>query len=233
MGRNEDSNDWHGKVALVAFAKNPEAVPVKTRLARSLGEAHAAKLYTAFLKDCLTGLTRVEGGVAYLACYPETEACFFKQLKTEYGVKLIRQHGCNLGERMLNCAKELLGSYQAVIIFGTDVPVIPAESVRTALDGMRYWDVLLGPCPDGGYYALGVRNIADSMFSGVVWGSESVFLQTVKNCVNEGLEVSFLDLIDDIDDIEALRRLAGKLDVNRCIAVHTRGILEKIDLVAN
>lgn len=199
--------------ALVAFAKDPSRVAVKTRLACTVGAQLATRVYEALLRDCLKSLCSIPSATTYLACYPDEESQFFQNFKKSFDLKLIRQTGQNLGDRMLSCAGSLLEEHTAVIIFGTDVPCLPVSSIDSALKQMHYWNVLLGPCGDGGYYAFGVNRIIESMLDAVQWGTESVFVKTVKNCVELGLEVSFLDVLDDIDDERALSKLCQKLQL--------------------
>lgn len=223
--------DWYGKVAVVAFAKNPDMVPVKTRLARSIGADAARIVYSALLEDCLTSLCSIQGTDKFIACFPDEHGDFFDQARGRHGIGLVSQEGRDLGERMLNCATALLNDYQVVIIFGSDVPVLPVSSIQNALNSMHFWDVILGPSRDGGYYAIGFRHRADSIFTGLTWGTESVFLETVKNCSNSGLEVAFLDVLDDIDDLDSLLRLSEALEVDADTACHTRLALREIGLV--
>ncbi|MBI4533716.1 MAG: TIGR04282 family arsenosugar biosynthesis glycosyltransferase [Candidatus Melainabacteria bacterium] len=223
--------DWHGKVACVAFAKNPDLIPVKTRLARSLGQKVATRVYIALLEDCLSSLSSVNGAEKFLACLPDERGTFFDDLKTRHGVKLVCQEGDDLGERMLHCVRSLLKNYQAVIVFGTDIPALPVISIKHALDSMRHWDVLLGPSLDGGYYAFGAKKAVDSMFVGIEWGSETVFGDTVKNCAGLGLELMFLDVLDDVDNIESLIRLSRTLHQTGSRAYRTRWVLQEIGLL--
>lgn len=214
-----------GGVALVAFAKDPSRVAVKTRLAHSVGADLATKVYSALLYDCLTSLCSVSSSTRYLACYPDEKSRFFQDFEHSFGLHLIRQSGEDLGERMLSCASNLLEEHSAVIIFGTDVPWLPVSSIETAMKQMQYWNVLLGPCSDGGYYAFGVNRVVESMLDGVAWGTEFVFLETVKNCAGLGLEVAFLDILDDIDDEQSLSKLCRQLQRNKGETSATRRLL--------
>lgn len=221
----------NGGVALVAFAKDPSRVLVKTRLARTIGEGLATRVYSALLDDCLTSLHSLTSATTYLACYPDEKSHFFQDLERSLDVQLIPQSGEDLGERMLSCARSLLEQHSAVIIFGTDVPYLPIRSIETAVEQMQYWNVLLGPCSDGGYYAFGVNRVVESMLDGVDWGTESVFVHTVKNCVGLGLEVAFLEILDDIDDEQSLRKLCRQLRQNNVEASATRRLLEEEGLL--
>ena len=231
MGREKDDH-WQGKVAFVAFAKNPELVPVKTRLAQTLGQDWASRLYVALLEDCLASLASVNGVEHYLACYPDVTGQLFQKLALEHGFSLVQQQGEDLGERMLNCIKDLLACHSAVIVFGTDMPVLPLRALDYSLGWMEYWDVLLGPSYDGGYYVFGAKMVHDLMFEEIQWGSHSVFVETIKNCVKLGLEVAFLDVCEDVDDDQSLGRLCKSLMSNGKEAPATRAVLENFGLLA-
>lgn len=213
--------------ALVAFAKDASRVAVKTRLARDIGPELAGRLYCSLLKDCLASIRTLSENNIYLYCYPDEKSSFFEKFEQEFALELRPQRGNDLGERLLSCARELLNEHSAVVIFGTDVPYLPVASIQSALACQHHWNVLLGPCGDGGYYAFGVNKIDDSLLSGVEWGTDSVFLTTVKNCVSLGLEVTFLDILDDIDDLETLQKLCSCLKDDPKIALATRKLLEK------
>lgn len=172
MGK-EEKRKRQGSTAFVAFAKNPEVVPVKTRLAKTLGQEQARRLYVALLHDCLASLGSTKSAEHYLACYPDSSGELMPRLAAEHGFQLMQQEGMDLGERMLNCVKKLLDSYSAVIVFGTDVPVLPLQNVSDSLSRIDYWDVLLGPSRDGGYWAFGAKRVDDSVFKGTAVATAS------------------------------------------------------------
>lgn len=230
MGKEVNRN-WQGKAAFVAFAKNPELVPVKTRLAETLGQERARRLYIALLQDCLTSLGSAKSADHYLACYPDASGDLMARLGAEHGFKLIQQEGKDLGERMLNCVKKLLDYYSAVIVFGTDVPVLPLQTISDSLGRLEYWDVVLGPSRDGGYWAFGAKRVNDLMFEGIEWGSSSVFVETIKNCVKFGLEVAFLDVCEDIDDQKSLANFCELLAKGSDGATASRSVLKELGLL--
>lgn len=231
MGEERNHNS-QSRTAFVAFAKNPELVPVKTRLAETLGQERARRLYIALLQDCLTSLGSTKSVDRYLACYPDASGELLPRLGAEHGFKLIQQEGKDLGERMLNCVKNLLSSHSAVLVFGTDLPLLPLDGIEDSLGRMEYWDVLLGPSRDGGYWAFGANRVNDRMFEGIKWGSNSVFVETVKNCMKLGLEMAFLDVAEDVDDEESLMRFCRSLESGSKGACASRLVLEELGLLA-
>ncbi|MGD9682211.1 MAG: TIGR04282 family arsenosugar biosynthesis glycosyltransferase [Candidatus Obscuribacterales bacterium] len=218
------------ETALVAFAKNPDIVPVKTRLATTFGADRARLIYIAMLEDCLTALSCLPGQNTvctrlYLACYPDEKGEFFQPLARHFELSLIPQTGADLGERMTSCLETLLAEHETVFIFGTDIPRIPVASLGALLKRTDF-DIALGPSPDGGYYALGARKeINPGIFQGVSWSSGGVLEQTLVNCRALDLAVAFLDDCQDVDDRGSLEALIGELRKDHEAAPATRAVL--------
>lgn len=217
------------KDAMVAFAKDPYETPVKTRLAATIGNETARMLYIAMLEDCLGELCSEHGRDVYVACYPDRERRFFTSLQKAYPVELIDQEGADLGERMYSCASRLLISYSSVFLFGTDLPVLPMQSISTALANDS-WDIAFGPAQDGGFYAIGLRKCRPEIFQGVNWSSSTTLVETITNCVRLGLETIFLDLSFDVDDRPSLDALSLELSLLEKGASKTRRILSEFTL---
>lgn len=230
MGK-EEKQKRQGSVAFVAFAKNPELVPVKTRLAKTLGQEEARRLYIALLQDCLVSLGSIKSTEHYLACYPDVSGELMARFAVEHGFEVMQQKGNDLGERMLNCVKVLLPSHSAVIVFGTDAPVLPLAGIEKCLEQLDYWDVVLGPSHDGGYWAFGANRVDDRMFDGIEWGTDSVFVETIKNCVKLGLEVVLLDACEDVDDEQSLTRFCDLLESRSNGAHASRLVLGELGLL--
>lgn len=106
---------------------------------------------------------------------------------------------------MANCFKQLLGTFNRVIIFGTDIPKLPTREIDSALLADRDWDVLIGASPDGGYYSIGLQTPTyKPIFNDVTWSSKSTFTKTIENCKELKLRVLNLPARNDIDTVEDL-----------------------------
>lgn len=209
------------KTALVAFAKDPSRVEVKTRLSSWLVDEERKLIYTSLLAGCLNKLSTIEGGEVYLACYPNKNSPFFEQLVKDSNINLIDQIGDNLGSKMESCFCELIKSHQKVIIFGTDIAYLPVNEIDSSIKQASNWDVLIGPSYDGGYYAIGLNtNEFKGIFTDVTWSTESVLAKTVENCDELGLKINYLPGVRDIDTIEDLLLLNSQLE-NSDTGIHT------------
>ena len=199
--------------ALVIFAKAPIPGQVKTRLCPPLTPDEAATLHGSFVLDMLE---RTKLAVAklrlpfhrYLACAPSSELVFFKIMEERQGVRLLDQKGDDLGRRMHRTFVDLFAKgYTQVIIVGTDVPTLPLPVYEEALTLLRNSDVVLGPALDGGYYLIGLKQPAETLFAGVAWSTDQVLAVTQQNAITLGLSVGLTTAWRDVDTMADLQSL--------------------------
>jgi uncharacterized protein len=199
--------------ALVIFAKAPIPGQVKTRLCPPLTPDEAATLHGSFVLDMLE---RTKLAVAklrlpfhrYLACAPSSELVFFKIMEERQGVRLLDQKGDDLGRRMHRTFVDLFAKgYTQVIIVGTDVPTLPLPVYQEALTLLRNSDVVLGPALDGGYYLIGLKQPAETLFAGVAWSTDQVLAVTQQNAITLGLSVGLTTAWRDVDTMADLQSL--------------------------
>jgi hypothetical protein len=98
-----------------------------------------------------------------------------------------------------------------VVVIGTDSPLLPPRVLREALRELRVCDAVLGPCPDGGYYLVGLRRLTRGLLRGVRWGRASAFRDTLRNLLAVGYSCSILEPCSDVDVPRDVRWLEGQL----------------------
>lgn len=191
--------------------KLPRPGKVKSRLARSLGEEKAARLYECFLLDTVEALSRLEGADVVVSLLGGTMPSL---LDLGPKVKVVPQRGGTFGERLRNSVANALGmGYRPVVLVGSDNPSLPPEAVSEAFEALEGCDVVLGPATDGGYYLIGMHRLHDSLFSDEIeWGTEKVLGQTLRRCHEEGLSVKLVRPWYDVDTIEDLRFLKAHIE---------------------
>jgi glycosyltransferase A (GT-A) superfamily protein (DUF2064 family) len=91
------------------------------------------------------------------------------------------------------------------MVLGSDSPTLPRGHIQRLLDSKA--DVALGPCEDGGYYAIACRRVHAEMFTDVEWSTSHVLEQTERAVRASGLSVERGDLWYDVDGPEDLARL--------------------------
>jgi len=120
---------------LGVFAKYWEPGKVKTRLATSLGNAKAARIYEAFVAATIARLSQIEA-TRLLAYSPADEPTYaaFTAAGIE-GWELIPQATGNLGQRMAAYFdQQFRAGAQRVVLLGTDSPNVPLVEVQEAFE---------------------------------------------------------------------------------------------------
>ena len=192
--------------AIILFAKAPLAGQVKTRLEAALGAEATVELHTAFVLDMLDKLSTLRGaGGIELHTDIETDAW------QRFDVAFRTQISGDLGSRMLHA---LRGKWACIV--GSDAPTLPVSHLEALIESSA--DVALGPCEDGGYYAISCRRTHPEMFRGVEWSSARALEQTEESARRCGLSVQRGPGWYDVDRPEDLRRLRDEGNLGK----HTR-----------
>lgn len=181
--------------ALIIFIKNPIPGKVKTRLAATMGDETAFRIYQALLHR-IRQITEPLPFTKYLF-YSD-----FIDLNDEWPndrfIKKLQYNG-DLGERMGNAFDEVLKQHQRAVIMGSDVPGITPGIIHEAFEELRGHHFAIGGTDDGGYYLLGMRNYEPAVFTGIEWSTPAVFSQTIEVIVRLGKSCGQLPVLSDID----------------------------------
>ncbi len=138
---------------------------------------------------------------------PQRPRSFFAGLAPP-GTNLFPQEGADLGERMARAfARNFAAGFGPVLLRGSDVPDLPAAVVSEAKAVLAAGQaqVVLGPCPDGGYYLVGLSEPQPALFRGPAWSSSTVLTDTLRLARQLGLRVHLLPPWPDIDTYDDLR----------------------------
>ena len=97
-----------------------------------------------------------------------------------------------------------------LIIIGADVPNLCELDIASALTSLRGNELVIGPSKDGGYWLIGFSRklINPSIywpFSGIRWGTSSVFSETNNRAKVKGIKYKLISIKNDIDVIEDLK----------------------------
>jgi rSAM/selenodomain-associated transferase 1 len=192
------------------MVKEPVAGQVKTRLAASIGSQHALALYQAFIADTLALARQVPETDVALVYWPEQARSYFEAICPD-GL-LLPQRGHDLGDRLLSAFEQAhAAGYERCVIMSSDSPNLPLTNLVLAFEQLDTTPVVLGPCDDGGYYLIGLRQPQPTLFQDIAWSTEVVYRQTVERSAAAGLEVATLPTWYDIDTNADLERLHANL----------------------
>ena len=191
---------------LIVFARYPVAGQSKTRLIPVLGPESAAELQREMAqwavgrarelaqRDPVRLEVRFAGGSA-------------EQMRDWLGPDADYRPQCegDLGARMAGAFAEAFSrDVQRVVLVGTDCPGFTADLLAEAFDTLRRADAVLGPAADGGYYLIGLRQLAPELFEGIPWGGADVLERTLAHARARQLSVCLLQTLRDVDRPEDL-----------------------------
>ena len=181
---------------LLIFAKNPRPGRVKTRLANTLGDVEALRIYRFLLQKTRETALAVEAR----RCLRYSDAITQDDEWPEEQFEKFVQEGADLGERMNAAFLRAFddGAGKAVII-GSDCPELDGALLAEAFSALDASDVVIGPAPDGGYYLLGMRQHQPALFADIVWSTPAVLPATLEKAARLGLKVHLLPELSDID----------------------------------
>jgi rSAM/selenodomain-associated transferase 1 len=192
------------------FAKYWQPDSVKTRLAGGIGAANAARVYHAFVVALASRFETVAD--RRLLCFAPPERLLEFSALAEPHWTAVPQATGNLGERMSAFFREAFRSgANRVVLIGSDSPTLPTANVARAFELLSEHDVVLGPTPDGGYYLIGARTAAPTIFEDVAWSTPHVFRQTIERLRAADLTYEQLPTWYDVDELADLIRLRDEL----------------------
>ncbi len=212
--------------ALLVFAKVPQAGRVKTRLCPPLTPRQAADLYDAFLRDALDRYAALAGGVAVRL---HLDGAARVPGWVPDGVEVLPQRGAGLGERMMRAfVQAFAAGHDRAVVIGTDHPTLPAEFVGLAFDALDDpLTAVLGPSDDGGYYLLGLNDVAPDLFD-MDYSHPDVFTDTLDRVMELDMTPVVLPTHYDVDDGPALARLAADWRAGADVGARTALMLRRL-----
>ncbi len=154
------------------FAKYWEPGRVKTRLARSIGNEKAARIYEAFVAATVARLSAIHC-TRVLSYWPNDAKTrlAFESVEAQ-GWSLVPQTEGDLGERMADYfIQQFSAGTDRVVLLGTDCPNVPLVEVQEAFEHLKTSDVVLGPTDDGGYYLVGAAKRVPPIFADIPWST--------------------------------------------------------------
>jgi rSAM/selenodomain-associated transferase 1 len=193
---------------VAVFGKAPVPGAVKTRLAPLLGDVGAAGLHAGLLRHALSSAVQARIGPVDLWCSPEPAHEFFARCARDFGVRLERQQGVDLGERMKHAALTALAGREAIVIIGADCPSLEPAHLKEVATALASHDAVVIPAEDGGYVLIAFSKEVPAVFEGIAWGGPAVMAQTRARLAAAGARAKELPALWDVDRPEDYARLA-------------------------
>ena len=188
------------KTLLIIFAKHPQIGKVKRRLGRDVGMEASLWIYNKILQH-----------TAKISFHTKLDTVVFKNKKSsklesifKHVKKFEIQKGKNLGEKMEAAFLWAFDQkYENVILIGTDLWTLNKDTLLEAKKALENTDLVIGPCYDGGYYLIGMKNLNKEIFKDIPWSKKEVFRKTLSKAKDNSIYC--LDIKNDIDNKKSLK----------------------------
>tara|TARA_Y100000589_G_C27187617_1_gene643350 strand:+ start:1890 stop:2561 length:672 start_codon:yes stop_codon:yes gene_type:complete len=187
---------------LGVFVKNWFNLPVKTRLARSLGTEMAKDVYHEMVK-ILSDTLQVYSNMRVVWCV----AGGLEGLSSILGenAETVEQSTGDLGQRMGDfCKTQFNLGAKKVLIIGTDSLYLDGSDFDLAVQWLEAKRLVFQPSPDGGYTLVGMNQYTPEVFDSMPW-SQTYLMETTINKMQD-LDFSF-ELLGQRNDIDTLEDL--------------------------
>jgi hypothetical protein len=171
-----------------------------------LGPEGAAMLQRQMTEHIISKITQFTGSQP-IAVQVRFEGGNKKLMQAWLGAKFdyCPQGKGNIGIRMARALEEgFEDGCQTVVIIGSDIPDITGDIIQKVFEGLKKYNLVLGPTTDGGYYLIGMNKTAfdranPGLFHEIQWGTDGVLSQTLGAARELRLSYHLIDTLDDVD----------------------------------
>ena len=191
---------------LILFVRAPVLGTGKRRLARAIGDIAAVRFERLMIALLLRRLARDPRWRLRIAVTPDKARRWARHWS---GRVEAAGQGCgHLGVRMSRALRA--GPPGPVVLIGADIPALRARHVAVAFRLLGAHDLVFGPAPDGGFWLVGARHPRQLpiLFERVRWSGPYALADTLSRLPRR-MTVGFADKLEDVDGVEAYRRLKG------------------------
>lgn len=216
------------RAVLLVLAKAPVPGQVKTRLCPPLAPVQAARIAAAALLDTLDAVLavpRTGTAVALAGQLAQAEEAAALTAALQH-MSVLPQRGDTLGERIraAHADAAAVAPGAPVLQIGMDTPQVDPALLGHCLDVLDRpgVDAVLGPAPDGGWWALGVRDPSlAGLITAVPTSRPDTGARTLAALRAAGCRVAELPELADVDTVTDAATVAAQLPAGRfAAAVH-------------
>lgn len=195
-------------VHILVFGRSPASGAAKTRLIPALGPQGAADLYALLLEHALA--TAAAAGADEVTLWLDTGpvSADILGLSHRHGSGVTVQVAGDLGVRMHDALCRTLNAGALPLLMGSDVPALTPSLLQEAARLLRAGrEAVLAPALDGGYGLIGVSRPLPALFEDMPWGTDAVLGETRRRCAADGIGLTELDWVWDVDEPADLSHL--------------------------
>lgn len=187
--------------AIAVFVKTPGLSPLKTRLAKTIGDKNALQFYRMALETVRQNIVGLPDTVSYWAV-AEEKARSDRQWSD---LPCLYTGEGDLGRRQYNIYSMLRLVHDRILLIGADTPQLSPVIINQAFEVLDSSEYVLGPANDGGYYLFGARvAMAREIWDGISWSVETTRAELEQKLPTQPAYLPFLTDVDREEDLQAI-----------------------------
>ncbi len=203
--------DDERRAVLAVYCRRPVLERVKTRLAAGVGHLAARRFYSGCLESLRQDLRHLRQTYDITICPSDGRDADWARDFFYMRDHVISQVLGGLGPRLEHTDMMLRDQgYDRVIFIGSDAPSLPLQYILDIDRDFSRAEVVLGPCIDGGVYAIASR-VPLLPLGDVLWGTGAVYTQLIEKFRSRGMRVATLSTWYDVDRPCDLEKVYGDL----------------------
>jgi glycosyltransferase A (GT-A) superfamily protein (DUF2064 family) len=141
---------------------------------------------------------------------------------------VVPQQGSGLAAGLESAFWSLIdGGFRPVLALDSDSPHLPPTVLVEAFEALDAHDLVVGPCPDGGYYLVGASAAHAGLFDAPRMGTDTALTALLARAAAAGLAVARTREWYDVDQASDLARLAHDLRADSSRAPATAAFLRE------
>ncbi|MDA1259669.1 MAG: TIGR04282 family arsenosugar biosynthesis glycosyltransferase [Planctomycetota bacterium] len=189
--------------AVLVFARDPDAGPVKTRLAATIGIEAAREVYRRLAEQVWSGLEHpeLERHLWIAPAESASRAAAWLEGATRVHAQVEGELGARLGAAF---AASFAAQAPWAAAVGTDAPEVDAAMVLRAGAALAQHELAIVPALDGGYALIALSYPTPELFTGMPWSTPQLLEATLERASELGLKVALLPTVRDVDTAEDL-----------------------------
>lgn len=191
--------------SLILYLKSPIEGSVKTRLAKRINASNALRVYQSTVEG---QIQRIPDSVTTEIHYTPADELPLMQQWLGSNLHFVPQADGDLGKKLSHSFQSVFaGGADNCLCIGGDCPALSEAHISEALNALDQGaDAVFGPCFDGGYYLVGLKNEQPELFRDIPWSSPDTLGVTLHRAQTLGLKIHLLESLYDVDDLPTLKR---------------------------
>jgi rSAM/selenodomain-associated transferase 1 len=159
------------KSAILILIKDPDMGPVKKPLAKPVSDDKVLTVYEQMLQHAqLITKTLSTDKFLYYDKKIDTKDIWPNDIYIKK-----KQSGTDMASRITNAFEAVFKlGYEHIIIIGSDCLELDERIIRLAFRQLEYFDTVLGPAKNGGFYLLGMNNLYTDILKGSGWQTSAL-----------------------------------------------------------